>query len=44
MFEGLEDYKNDMGGNGTQKDESQEDPPDTQPFDTLWDGPDNCLQ
>ena len=31
MFEGLEDYKNDMGGNDTQKDESQ----DTQSFDTL---------
>jgi hypothetical protein len=37
MFEGLEDYKNDMGGNDTQKDESQ----DTQSFDTFLDGPDS---
>ena len=37
MFEGLEDYKNDMGGNDTQKDESQ----DTQNFDTFLDGPDS---
>jgi ABC-type thiamine transport system ATPase subunit len=39
MFEGLEDYKNDMGGNDTQKDESQ----DTQSFDTFLDAPDSGL-
>ena len=43
MFERLEAYKNDVGGNETQKDESQEETPDTQCFDTFLDGPDSGL-